>query len=156
MIDEINWGGSGIEKPLYDYLINRFNKKTKMLELGSGEVSTRVFSEYFDLISIEQDKTWINKYSANYIYAPIKNNWYDVDYLSDISKDYSIVFVDGPSGTGNRSGLLNHLDMFNTDCLWVFHDTYRVAEIQLVEEFAKRTRKSVVFFDDGDYWAVVE
>ncbi len=77
----INWGGSGIEKCLYDFIVNKFPKGSKMLELGGGNVSTKVFSTHFNLTTIEEDPKWINIFSSRYILAGIKNGWYDSGVL---------------------------------------------------------------------------
>lgn len=157
--NNINWGGSGIEKCLYEYVTQRIPKGAKMLELGAGLISTYVFSEYFDLYTIEQSDNWLNKYPANYIYAPISNetNWYSRGFLENtLPKEYELVFVDGPSGGGNRDGILKNLDLFNLNCIWIFHDTHRETERNLAQEFANKTNKSIKFFDGCDFWAVVE
>lgn len=154
-IDNIKWGGSGIEKCVYEYLIERFPKGTKMLEFGAGDVSTKVFSQYFQLTTIEQMSEWIGKYNSNYIHAPLFENWYDRKYLLGLPKDFEIVFVDGPLGD-KRQGILEHLDLFNTECVWLFHDIYRPTERKLALDFATLTNKKINFFETCDYWAVVE
>jgi hypothetical protein len=161
MTDKIMWGGSGIEKCLYDYIIDRLPKDSTMLEIGAGLVSTDVFSKYFNLYTIEESFVWLDKFPAKYIYSPIlnesNNNWYDRTYLENkLPEKYDIVFVDGPAGEGNRVELLNNLDLFYTDCIWIFHDTYRDSEKKLAQDFADKTGKSIKFFDGCDFWAVVE
>jgi len=156
-LNNINWGGSGIEKCLYDFLINKFPKGTKMLEFGGGNVSTNVFSDYFNLTTVEEDLKWLNIFKNRYIYAPIKNNWYDNEILSkELDNDYQVIFVDGPLGGGNRFGLLNNLHLFNENITWVFHDTYRITEKKLAAEFSEKTNKKITFYSECDYWAVVE
>lgn len=154
-LDKINWGGSGIERCLYDYVVDMFPKGTKMLEIGGGDVSTKVFSDYFTLTTIEQSTNWIGKYKSNYIYAPLLGDWYNPKYLINITKDYKIVFVDGPSGD-KRHELLNNLEIFNVDAVWIFHDIYRETERKLSIDFANKTNKQIQFFEDCDYWAVVK
>lgn len=153
----VNWGGSGIEKCLYDFIVNKFPKGSKMLELGGGNVSTKVFSTYFDLTTIEEDPKWINVFKSKYILANIKNGWYDSDVLkSELKNDYDVIFVDGPKGEGNRVGLLKNLDLFNNNAVWIFHDTYRDSEKKLSSEIAKALNKKIVFYNECDYWCVIE
>lgn len=154
-IENIKWGGSGIEKCVFDYLINRFAKGTKMLEFGAGDVSTKAFSQYFELTTIEQMNEWIGRYPSKYIHAPLRGDWYDRNYLLNLPKDFEVIFVDGPLGD-KRQGVLNNLDLFNTDCVWVFHDIYRPTERKLAVDFANITNKKINFYEDCDYWAVVE
>lgn len=156
-ITDIIWGGSGIEKCLYEFLIDKFPEGTKMLELGGGNVSTKAFSKYFNLTTVEEDLEWLNIFKTKYIHAPIKDGWYDTKKLSnELDNDYRIVFVDGPLGEGNRVGLLNNIHLFNENITWVFHDTFRDSEKNLATEFAKKTNKNLTFYSECDYWAIVE
>jgi len=156
-LSDIKWGGSGIEFCLYEYLTSKFPEGTKMLELGSGAISTRTFSTHFDLTTVEEDFEWLNKFPVKYIHAPIKDGWYDVELLSQqLDSDYRVVFVDGPLGEGNRVGLLNNLHLFNDNITWVFHDTFRDSEKNLAIDLAKKTNKNLNFFSGCDYWAIVE
>jgi hypothetical protein len=164
------WGGSGIEQCTFKYISEKIPAGSTMLEIGAGLVSTKVFSEIYNLYSIEQNHVYMNTFNSKYIYAPIKNNWYDVEVLrNELPKKYDIVFVDGPTevekkpvnGLGIRIGILKHLDLFDLSCPWIFHDSNREHEIFLVEEFAKLTGKSITYHKccDGencDYFAVVE
>ena len=73
-----------------------------------------------------------------------------------LDSDYRVVFVDGPLGEGNRIGLLDNLHLFNDNITWVFHDTFRDSEKNLVKDLAKKINKSLHFFSGCDYWAIVE
>ena len=151
-----NWGGSGIEKALFDWIAKNLVAESTIVELGSGEVSTRYMSEHYNLYSIEQNKEYINKYNATYIYAPIKNGWYDIDIIrKSLPEKYDLIFVDGPSGSGNRMGFADNLDLFDTEVPIVFHDTYRDDEIELANRVSKRLCKQITFYTKGDYWALV-
>jgi len=154
-LNEIPWGGSGIERCLYNFIVEKFPKGTKMLELGAGVISTQVFSHHFELTTIEQISEWCWKYPSNYIHAPLLGEWYDPQYLQNLPKDYEVVLVDGPSGD-KRHGLLNHLELFNTDALWIFHDIYRPTERNLAINFANMTNKKIEFYEGCDYWASVK
>lgn len=155
-MNDIIWGGSGIEQCLYEYVINTFKKKSTMIEFGSGLVSTKVFSDYFNLFSIDDNVKYINKFNCNYILASIKDGWYDADIVfKNIPKVYDVVFIDGPSGTNNRNGILEHVDKFSVDATYIFHDTYRHAEKELCKKFADKIGKKIKFFEVGDYWSVV-
>lgn len=153
----VNWGGSGIEKCLYNFIVNKFPKCSEMLELGGGNCSTKVFSTHFNLTTIEEDPKWINIHPSRYILAEIKNGWYDSDVLkSELKNNYDVIFVDGPKGEGNRAGVLNNLDLFNKNAVWIFHDTYRASEKKLSLEIAKALNKEIVFYSECDYWCVIQ
>ena len=164
------WGGSGIEQCTFKYISEKIPAGSTMLEIGAGLVSTKVFSEIYNLYSIEQNEVYLNTFNSKYIYAPIKNNWYDVEVLkNELPKKYDVVFVDGPTevlltplnGVGIRRGMLNHLELFDLSCPWIFHDANREDEKFLIEKFAQLTGKFVTYHKccDGencDYIAIVE
>ena len=158
------WGGSGIEKCLFDYILDKDEVGSTIIELGAGYCSTKAFSEFYNLYSIEENPSYVNLVSGvNYILANIKDNWYDREIVKqNIPKTHNLVFVDGPSGEGNRSGLLDNLDLFNENTIYIFHDTYREPEMLLAKDVAKKLNKTITFFDttkdmdNGDFWVVVE
>lgn len=162
-INNHKWGGSGIEKCVFEFILDKIPQGSTIIELGSGYCSTKAFSTSYNLYSIEDNSSYINLFpGVHYIHAPVKNGWYDKDIVKNsIPENYSLVFVDGPMGEGNRSGLLNNLDIFK-DCIFIFHDTYREPERKLAEDVAKKLNKTVTLYDttnkmdNGDYWAVVE
>lgn len=165
-----NWGGSGIEQCTFKYISENIPVGSTMLEIGAGLVSTKVFSEIYNLFTVEQNKDYLNNFNATYIYAPIKNDWYDVDVLKkELPKKYDVVFVDGPAEVhdktknviGIRKNLLKYLELFDLSCIWIFHDSNRENEKFLIEEFAKLTGKLATFHkccdgDSCDYFAVVK
>ena len=54
--------------------LHRFTKAVPSISLD-GEW------KYYSVFSIEHDQSWIGKYNTHYIYAPIKNGWYDIEIL---------------------------------------------------------------------------
>lgn len=157
------WGGSGIEKVLFDFITEILPENSKILELGSGDGSTFHFLKKYKVFSIESDINWVNRHPSNYIYAPITNGWYDVEVLKrELPSDYDLIFVDGPLGKSEtsvgRSPFLSHLDLFRNNVPIIFHDTFRKDERELGINVAHKLNKPVVFFQRGnpmDYWAVV-
>jgi hypothetical protein len=120
------WGGSGIEKELFEWILQNLDPGSIIIELGSGDVSTRYLGEHYKLFSIEQNKEYLYKYNATYIYAPIENGWYDINIVKkSLPSNYDMIFVDGPSGSGNRSGFADNINIFNPEVPIVFHDTNR-------------------------------
>lgn len=153
------WGGSGIEKVTFDYISSKIAHGSTFVELGAGRVSTREFSKVFNLYSVEQSQEYCGIYTdTKYIHASIKNGWYDVDVLkSELPKNISGIFVDGPSGTGNRHGLLDNLDLFDlsSDAMIIFHDTYRDEERKLAANIANKLGLPIKEYSNGDYYTVV-
>lgn len=139
-------------KSFHYYMLNNFKPGSFVLEFGSGE-GTKLLSNKFGMISIEHDIKFIGLCEkAYYIYAPIVNGWYDVDcirtYIGFI--DYQYVLVDGPTGKIGRHGLLNHLDLFNTDVPWLFDDTNREKERLIASDFSQLVNRPMCTFDCGD------
>lgn len=152
------WGGSGIELELFQFILNEFQEGSTIVELGSGYCSTKAFSLYFDTYSIDQNLDYINIFdSVKYLHAPITNGWYDRELVKNfLPKKYSLVFVDGPLGEGNRSGLIDNIDIFDKDSSFIFHDTYRGPEKKLANDIAKIINKEIFFYENSDFWGYIK
>jgi hypothetical protein len=153
------WGGSGIEKVTFDYISKLIKHGSTFVELGAGLVSNREFSKIFNLYSVEQDKRYCDFYpQAKYIHAPYVNGWYDVKALKNhLPTNISAVFVDGPSGEGNRNGFLENIEMFNfaDDVVIIFHDTYRESENTLAKNVASKLGMKMKEYKNEDYFISV-
>lgn len=143
----VNFGGSGMTRECYDWIVDNIPKGETILELGAGIVSTDVLSKEWKLYSVEDNEEYMNVYEkANYIYAPKVNGWYDVDALRHgLPKEYSLIIVDGPHG--NRlDGLVDNIDLFNIkDIPIIIDDTYRPSEFKIVEYFQNTHNKKIIF-----------
>lgn len=168
-INSHKWGGSGIERCLFEFIINKIPSGSTVIEIGSGYCSTQAFSKIYNLFSIENNPKYINLVKdVNYIYAPISNGWYNREIVKNsIPTNYQLVFVDGPIGEclldienseyhNGRAGILDNIDIFNKDSIYIFHDTYRINEVKIAMEFAKKLNKKITFYNECDFWAVVE
>ena len=140
--------GSGIPGELFAWIVNNIKHGSTILELGAGNTSTRYLSEYFTLYSVEDNPEYCNLWNSTYIYAPLKDGWYDVDVLKDnLPKEYDALLIDGPVGAGNRTGILNNLDLFNLDAVFIFDDTSRETERDLLNKVHKLTGKNKLEFE---------
>lgn len=153
------WGGSGIEKSTFDYIAKIIKHGSIFVELGAGRVSTRELSKLFNLYSVEQDEQYCNIYpTAKYIHAKITNGWYDVEAVNNgLPKSIAAMLVDGPSGSGNRDGLLQNLEIFDfsDDAVIIFHDTYRAPERDLANKFAAKLGMKSKEYSGDDHFIVV-
>jgi len=149
----IEWGGSGIEQVVYGFILGRINPTETIVEFGAGDVSTLVLRTYYNLYSVEHNEEFCGKYDGvNYIYAPIKDGWYDIDVLKkQLPKNPSLVLIDGC----NRLKHLEHLDLLSKETLYIIHDTYRDAEIELTQELAKWKGVEPRFITECDYFGIV-
>lgn len=77
-----HFGGSSIEKELFDYIQSIIKPREIVLELGGGDGSTIALGSIFKLYTVEQDLKWM-KYPelTNYIHCPLKGFWYDTSNL---------------------------------------------------------------------------
>jgi hypothetical protein len=158
-INEIRWGGSGIEKIVFDHICDLLPEGKTILEFGSGYVSTGAFSTRYNVISIDQDQEYQNKFAGvTYIHAPLIDGWFDpFEIHSKLQHNYDLIFVDAPSGSGNRSGFLTNLALFKLTVPIIIHDTYRTSEIDLALGIGKALKKKPEFFNKGgDSWALIK
>lgn len=141
-----DFGGWSIDKDLFDYIRNILPVGKRILELGSGWASGE-FSKYYTIFSVEHDTQWIGKFETLYIYAPIKNGWYDVNVLKNLlPRDYDLILVDGPPKSIGRKGFLKNIDLFKNDIPIIFDDVNRDKEYNLMVKVAKiLNRKFSVF-----------
>ena len=146
-----SFGGSSIDKELFDFIRSVLPEGKVLLELGSGWASGQ-FSQYYTVYSIEHSLQWLGKYNTNYIHAPIKNKWYNPGILREkLPDNYDLILVDGPPGFAgsatNRYGFYTYLDLFKTDLTIVFDDVHRKADYELMIRVGKKLQRDVAIFD---------
>lgn len=150
----MNWGGSGIERVVFDFIIQNVPIGSVAIELGAGHVSTKALCVPYVLYSVEHDEKYIGHYASTYIHAPIVNDWYDRSKLIRMLPrkiDQKLILIDGI----NRRGILNNLDLFNRNALYIIHDTYRKEESDLALELAGALGRDYILHTNGDYWASI-
>jgi hypothetical protein len=117
-----NWA---ISIEMFNWLKKNLPNGKTILEFGSG-TGTIELVKHWNVYSVEQDKEWIGKSKSNYIYAPIKNGWYDDEIVfSKIPNNYDLIIIDGPKGSEHRFGIYDQLDKLNTNIPIIFDDTNR-------------------------------
>lgn len=129
-----DFGGSGITRELYDWILANIPQGSCILELGSGSVSTQHLSKHYRMVSVEDNAGFVGKFESHYIHAPNIGGWYDVSVLRrELSKvdPYRLLLVDGPSGSISRMGLMGNLSLFNLDAVIIIDDTWRPVEKQM-------------------------
>jgi GR25 family glycosyltransferase involved in LPS biosynthesis len=127
-------GGWSISKELLEDLL-KFPKGTKMVELGSGD-GTKYLVSHFSLISIEQNEKYLNLHHDNYIYAPIKKDWFDLGALKGKDLSCEILLVDAPFGTSRR-GVIDNFHLFKSKTV-IFDDVNRPKDLEIALEFCKK------------------
>ena len=128
---------------IHEWIEKNLPKGSTILELGSGKGTLRLVENYI-VYSIEHSKKWMNKYGSNYIYAPIKNGWYDIKSIENsLPEHYDLLLIDGPPRKVDgvkigRRPLGDHLDLFNTDVYIIVDDSDRGREIKLLRSMVEK------------------
>ena len=137
-----------ISQYLFDFIRDILEDGKILLEFGSGWASGQ-FSKYYTVYSIEHSPEWLNRFDTHYIFAPIKNGWYDIEAIKQgLPKHYDLILVDGPPATIGRGGLLNNLHLFNTNVPIIFDDVQRKTDYDLMVKVAKKLGKDFKIFKD--------
>ena len=149
----MNWGGSGIEQIVFGFILGSTKLGSNVIELGSGFTSTYALRSFYKLYSVDHNKEYQNKVDdVKYIYAPIVNDWYNVDILKKkLPQKSSLVLIDGC----NRLGILEHLDLFDKNTKYLIHDTYREKEIELGRKLSKILNRKPIWYSFEDYWCYI-
>ena len=129
---------------------NLVTNDSTIVELGSG-LGSKSLAEICTVYSIEHDERFLNLHdSVNYIHAPLveiepfsefeETKWYDSQKLSEnLPSKIDLVLVDGPPETYGRSGILNCLDIFGDDCIWIVDDVLREKDQKLANYISLRS-----------------
>lgn len=132
--------GFSIDDNLHRWILKNIPKGSTILELGSG-YGTIGLAKNYNMISIENDKDWLDLADSKYIYAPIVGKWYDANVLRKelANLEYDVILIDGPwIGLGNRYGFIDNIDLFKETVTVIFDDTHREDEKFMCEYFSKR------------------
>lgn len=121
-----NWA---ISNEMFEWILNNLEKGKTILEFGSG-TGTLELTKYWKVYSIEQHQKWVGLApDSHYIYAPIKDGWYDSEIVfNNIPDKYDLIIVDGPQGSQYRPGIDIHLNKLNTNIPILLDDTHRTAD----------------------------
>lgn len=142
---------------IHEWIDKNIPKGSVILELGSGKGTQRLADNGYIMYSIEHSKKWMNKYDSHYIYAPIRKGWYHVNSIQkNIPKHYDLFIIDGPPRKVDeikvgRWGLIDHLDIFNTNVYMIFDDTDRRREHRLVLAIAETIGRSAIKYKGYDH-----
>lgn len=141
-LDMINWIKSSIQPG------------SVMVELGSGDGTTRLLSKNYILYSVEHDLRWVNKYAAaRYIYAPLVDDWYNEGILtSRLPDQYSLLIVDGPP-SNCRPNIIHHLSLFRNIPM-VIDDIERPGEKRIIASLLG-SGYEITFTSNSKRWAVL-
>ena len=163
-----------ITKECFDKIVEILPFNKTILEIGSGN-ATRVLSNFYNMISIESNPAWLNKYNSKYLYVPVeetiseefgKTKWLDSDILQKKinNLNYDLLIVD--SG-GDRVAIYDNMHLFNTEIPIIFDDTMNEGYLKcatLISEkynynittFQCKRNKFCVHWWDGKKYSLLE
>jgi len=119
-----------ITKECFDNIVEILPFNSTILEIGSGN-STDILSRFYNMISVESNKTWLNKFKSKYYYIEEveidsvefgRTLWLNPDKIINMLKeiDYDMLIVDAG---GRRVGIYDYIDNFKTNVPIIFDDT---------------------------------
>jgi len=134
-----------IEAGLFNWMRENLDKGKIILEFGSGNM-TKNLCNFWNVYSIEENKDWTGKFHNQYIYAPIVDNWYDMEVLKkELPKKADLILVDGPAH-GARTGFNENFEILKIIDLeadiYVFDDVERAADNKCYLEIVKILKKN--------------
>jgi hypothetical protein len=150
VVSNSDFGGSGIVQECFEWIRANVPDNSLVLEIGSGPVSTKYLSKYYRVISVEHDLNYIGRFPVEYVHAPLIGAWYDPEpirhKLTNLREKYALLLVDGPVGSENRAGFIDHIDMFDLSCPVIVDDIERPVEKLIVAHVEKRTGRVAKWF----------
>lgn len=124
-----NLNDFAISDEMFGWIRDNLEEGKTILEFGSGK-GTIELTKYWKVYSVEQDSKWVGvAENSNYIHAPIKNGWYDVDIVFDnIPSNYDLLLIDGPGGSDLRPGIDQYFNKLRTNIPILLDDTHRIKD----------------------------
>lgn len=151
-----NLNDNSISGEMFHWILDNIHKGDTIVELGSG-YGTIELCKFFNVYTIEHDKKWLYKtHNAYYVYAPLKDGWYDVNkIITSLPDHYSLLIVDGPPGILNknknqkieiRSGFYDNFDIFRKDIPIIIDDSNRDLDRILIGRIMERYHYNIEEF----------
>lgn len=140
-----NLGGWCVDMELIQTIYDMIPHNSTIIELGSGDGSTKYLSKFYDLYSIEHDVHYINRYPNKYIYAQlIDDYWYDRNVLiNQLPSKYELILVDGPI-KHRRKGFVENYDIFDQNVPIILDDTHREIEKNMINILVNQFSKKII------------
>lgn len=142
-VNPANLGGWAIEKPLYDYIRAHFPSGSHIIEFGSG-TGTIELAKHYNVWSIEHNEQYLGLAPSNYIYAPLKYKWYDVDALKQrLPQTQDLLLIDGPpANLGDRRKFLEYMELFSSTATIICDDINRKKDKELFDQLCEITGRT--------------
>ena len=157
-----NWA---ISKPCYEFITEILESGKTILEFGSG-MGTEMLSARYNMISIEENSSFIGRHPSTYIHAPLKKlddhllekynpstSWYDPEIIDKElngvePKKYDLILVDGPAYGGGRGGFYEYLHLFDTSIPILFDDIEREDDKRIFDMVVEKLGRPIKVLED--------
>lgn len=147
-------GGWAISEKMVDVISGLIPNGGKILEFGSGQGTKWLCKAGYDMYSVEEDASFCHRHHDNYCYAPIVDDWYDVDKVSKFleNKTFDAMLIDGPAH-GQRLKLLEVGIDFDKFPVIIVDDVDRAEDRELFDTLSENKRHELteaygVIFND--------
>ena len=130
-----------ISNQVVEHIKENLPEGSTILEFGSGR-GTEILSKTFNMLSVEEDLDWVDRYDSEYLHAEIKEDWYDIEKVNNFIKDksYNLVLIDGPAH-GDRNKIVELISngklKLNTNVSYLIDDVEREDGMKLLESIVK-------------------
>jgi hypothetical protein len=121
----MTWGVSASHVPVLVALAEHYEPR-KVLEIGSGELSTplflnkKIFPSLISLVSVEENQEWVEKVSK------VTENDSRLTFKPTVPAslyDYDLIFIDGPQDSEKRAKTIRFVMREVIAAMIVIHDT---------------------------------
>jgi hypothetical protein len=145
-----NLDGWSISVEMIKWILNNIPFNSVILELGSGK-GTIELSKFYNVYTVEHNEEWLYKSNrVKYIYAPLVDNWYDVEVLKQkLPKKYDLLIIDGPIQE-KRLNIMNNLNLFDFNGLIIVDDTNRDIDEKISIELSRLYNKKIIKITSND------
>lgn len=130
-----------LSNEVIEFIKENLPKDSTILEFGSGR-GTEILSKTFNMLSVEENLDWVDRYDSEYLHAEIKEDWYDIEKVNNFIKDksYDLVLIDGPAD-GDRNKIAELISngklKVNTNVSFLIDDAEREGGADLMAYFCK-------------------
>jgi len=143
--------------PMLKFIRYHFRHNKKCVEFGSGDISTPFLNNFYDLICIEENQDWMNKYSGvKYIYASIIDGWFEHNTVRRcIPNDYDFIIVDAPCDVNWRANISMFWSIFKRKKPIIIHAEYDVDVLACKQLSEKLNKKYEFITTDNCHFCVI-
>ena len=124
-----------------------------VVELGN-RIGLDYLDDKFQILTFDSNDTNISSSNSDkHMHIPIVapqiggTEWYDSEILGrSLPKHYDLLFVNGPQGPYGKHGLLENINLFNSEIPIIINDTIRENDAGIARELAYKLNRPMYVF----------